>query len=208
MSPKATLVTALGVAAIPVLTSPAASEPPPHATPTIEIASTNGSGCRPETVTITPEPNGFTVKYSRYSAKIGGEALPTDFRKNCQLNLRIVPPKTFTYAVMRIDHRGSAQLAPDATGVLKASQYYAGAPGHAPIYHSFKGPFSNGWQATETIDPGRLIYVPCGEERNLNISTELRLTAPDRTRASTLDMHADLGSTYHFTWRNCPSAGT
>ncbi|TMR06413.1 DUF4360 domain-containing protein [Actinomadura soli] len=208
MNTKATLVTGLGVvAALPLLTSPPASATPPHGAPTIEIATVNGSGCRPETVTATPEPNGFTIRYSDYSAKIGGDSLPTDFRKNCQVNLEIIPPEGFTYAVMRIDYRGSAQLAPDSTGVLKASYYYAGSPAQTPTFRSFKGPFSGAWPVTEVIDPSRFIYVPCGEKRNLNVSTELRLTAPDRTRTSTLDMHSDPGSTYHFAWRTCPRPG-
>ncbi|TDD37314.1 DUF4360 domain-containing protein [Actinomadura sp. KC06] len=199
------MITGLGVAAaaLPVLTSPPAAAAPPHRDPTIEITTVNGSGCRPETVTVTPRSSGFTIRYSDYSAKIGGDALPTDYRKNCQLGLRIIPTEGFTYAVMAVDHRGSAQLAPDATGVLKASHEFAGSPRQAQTTHSFKGPLSGGWQVAEKIDPGQLVWASCREERNLNISTELRVNAVDRTTANTFDMHSGLGSAYHFAWKTC-----
>lgn len=54
------------------------------------------------------------------------------------------------------------------------------------------------------IDPDRLVYKPCGEERNLTVSTELRVATSDKTRMNALDMNSDLGSTYTFAWRTCP----
>ncbi|MFI0405138.1 DUF4360 domain-containing protein [Actinomadura sp. 3N508] len=206
MKPDAKLTTGLGVvvAALPVLAPLPASAAQPRDTPTIEIATVNGSGCRRETVTVTPGPGGFTVHYRDYSAKIGGDALPTDFRKNCQLNLRIIPPEGVTYAVTYVDHYGSAQLAPDATAAFRASHYYAGLPARHSGFSSLKGPYSGEWLVFKEFDPREFIYVPCGEDRNLTLNTELRLTASARTKTSTIDMNSDRGSTYLFAWRTCP----
>ncbi|MYY10946.1 DUF4360 domain-containing protein [Streptomyces sp. SID4919] len=78
----------------------------------IEVATVNGSGCPTGTaaIAVSPDSTAFTVTYSDYLAKAGGPSLPTDFRKNCQLNLIVHVPNGFTYAVMGVDYRGSASL--------------------------------------------------------------------------------------------------
>ncbi|GAA1919243.1 hypothetical protein GCM10009716_30030 [Streptomyces sodiiphilus] len=73
----------------------------------IELVSVYGSGC-PEgsaAVAVSPDNTAFTVTYSEYLAQVGVGAKPTDFRKNCQLNLAVRVPQGFTYAVFGVDYR-------------------------------------------------------------------------------------------------------
>jgi hypothetical protein len=51
-----------------------------------------------------------------------------------------------------------------------------------------------------------MVWHPCGERRNLNINTELRVSKGTSTDASFLTMDSIDGSietTYHFAWRAC-----
>jgi hypothetical protein len=178
----------------------------------IEVATVNGSGCPAGTaaVAVSPDNTAFTVTYSDYLAKVGGTSLPTDFRKNCQLNLIVHVPHGFTYAIMSTDYRGFASLEPGSSGVEKASYYFQGSPATAFRTHTFYGPLLEDWQATDTTEWPNLVWAPCGVKRNLNINTELRVNAGTSDRAKTSFMTMDstdgnLDTVYHLAWRECPA---
>ncbi|MEU0691615.1 DUF4360 domain-containing protein [Streptomyces uncialis] len=178
----------------------------------IEVATVNGSGCPTGTaaIAVSPDNTAFTVTYSDYLAKTGGPSLPTDFRKNCQLNLIVHVPNGFTYAVMSVDYRGFASLERGASGVEKASYYFQGSPATVSRSHTFNGPLVEDWQATDTTDWAHLVWAPCGVRRNLNINTELRVNAgtSDRTKTSFMTMDStdgNLDTVYHLAWQRCPT---
>ncbi|MYY10947.1 DUF4360 domain-containing protein [Streptomyces sp. SID4919] len=55
------------------------------------------------------------------------------------------------------------------------------------------------------------MWAPCGVKRNLNINTELRVSAgtSDRTRTSFMTVDSTDGSVntiYHLAWQQCPAA--
>ncbi|MGO4757987.1 DUF4360 domain-containing protein, partial [Streptomyces sp. 2MCAF27] len=102
-------------------------DPPPDKI-VITVATVNGSGCPAGTaaVAVSPDNTAFTVTYSDYLAQVGKGSKPTDFRKNCQLNLVVHVPQGFTYAIASVDYRGYAHLEKGATSVEKASYYFQG----------------------------------------------------------------------------------
>ncbi|MFD9218402.1 MULTISPECIES: DUF4360 domain-containing protein [unclassified Streptomyces] len=178
----------------------------------IEIATVNGSGCRPGTaaVAVSPDNTAFTVTYSDYLAQVGGDASPTDFRKNCQLNLIVHVPQGFTYAVASADYRGYASLQRGATAVQKASYYFQGSPDTAARNHPYSGPYDDNWQATDETEWGQLVWAPCGVKRNFNINTELRVKAgtssPSKTSFMTMDStDGEINTVYRLAWRECPA---
>jgi hypothetical protein len=85
--------------------------PPPPDRIIIDVVTVNGSGCRPNTaaVAVSPDNTAFTVTYSEYLAQVGVGSKPTDFRKNCQLNLRVHVPQGFTPRARR-DRAAARQL--------------------------------------------------------------------------------------------------
>ncbi|MDN3295015.1 DUF4360 domain-containing protein [Streptomyces ficellus] len=178
----------------------------------IEIATVNGSGCPQGTtaVAVSPDNTAFTVTYSDYLAQVGVGAQPTDFRKNCQLNLIVHVPHGFTYAVASADYRGYAHLQPGASAVQKASYYFQGSPDTASRSHPFRGPYDNNWQATDETDWGQLVWAPCGVKRNFNINTELRVSAGTSDPAKTNSFIAmdstdgDIKTIYRLAWKECP----
>jgi hypothetical protein len=184
---------------------------PPSAM-TIDVVTVLGSGCPTGTaaVAVSPDNTAFTVTYSQYTAQVGLGATPTDFRKNCQLNLKVNVPSGFTYAISEVNYRGFASLASGATGLERANYYFQGSPLTGYISHPFAGPLADDWQANDTVDIAALVFAPCGAQRNLNINTELRVAAgtsdPTKTTSfMTMDStDGSLTTIYHFTWLKCP----
>ncbi|MGK4579496.1 DUF4360 domain-containing protein [Kitasatospora sp. HPMI-4] len=206
---------AVGGVAVSLLASSGftwSTTPPPDKI-VIDVATVNGSGCPAGTaaVAVSSDNTAFTVTYSDYLAQVGVGAKPTDFRKNCQLNLDVHVPQGFTYAIASTDYRGYAHLEPGAYGIEQASYYFQGQPGTTSHSHRFNGAFDDNWQATDSVDIASLVFAPCGEERNFNINTELRVSAgssdPTKTTSfMTMDStDGSINTTYHLAWKQCPS---
>ncbi|MGP3950619.1 DUF4360 domain-containing protein [Streptomyces sp. 7N604] len=177
----------------------------------IELATVNGSGCPEGTaaVAVAPDNTAFTVTYSDYLAQTGGSSDPTAFRKNCQLNLIVHVPQGFTYAIARADYRGFAYLESGATGRERANYYFQGMPETVSKNHDFTGPYNDNWQASDVTEVAQLVWAPCGEQRNFNINTELRVSKgtsdPQKTSFMTMDStDASVSTVYHLAWKECP----
>jgi hypothetical protein len=202
-------VTALSILTVPITDPPA---PVPNDHITINVVTMNGSGCRPGSaeVAVAPDNTAFTVTYSEYLAQVGIGSKPTDFRKNCQLNLKVNVPQGFTYAIARADYRGFASLVRGATAQQRANYYFQGSPETVSSTHKINGPKEDNWQASDLVGIEALIFAPCGAQRYLNINTELRVsagTSDTKKTTSFVTMDSTDGSIntiYHFTWKRCP----
>ncbi|MFC4052174.1 DUF4360 domain-containing protein [Actinomadura syzygii] len=191
--------------------SAAASTRTPAAGPsgvTIDIVTTNGSGCAVGTTsaTLSPDAGAFGIGYTAFTAQAGGSSKPTDARRNCQLNLRIRVPEGFTYAVSGIDHGIHASLQTGAKATYKSSYYFQGAQQTEGRSAELSGPSSN-FKFTDVIPESNFVWKPCGVERNFNVNTELRVDmgASDGTKVSSVSMNSgDGGSTvYRLAWKSC-----
>ena len=203
---------AVGAAlALPVLAtvpSAAADDVPPPDGVAVEVVTVNGSGCPDGTATVTPsrDNTAFTVAYQQYVAWAGGAAPPTDFRKNCQLNVRVSGPDGYTYAVTGIEHRGYAHLEPKASGLKRTTYYFQGDSRSRAVSHDLQGPYDDSWRFVDRIDPADRVYKPCGADRNLNINTEVRVDAggSDPAKTSFVAMESSYADTvYHLAWKRC-----
>ncbi|GGP64624.1 DUF4360 domain-containing protein [Saccharothrix coeruleofusca] len=200
---------AASVIVIPPGGAPGTTPPLDHIT--IEVVTVNGSGCPAGTaaVAVSPDNKAFTVTYSDFMAVVGGNADPTAWRKNCQLNLKVNVPSGFTYGIAQADYRGFGHLEPGATGMERANYYFQGMSPTAYKVHNYAGPFSDDWQATDTTELAAIVYHPCGEKRNFNINTELRVSLGTSDPKTTSFMSMDstdttIQTTYHFAWKTCP----
>ncbi|MEV7416636.1 DUF4360 domain-containing protein [Streptomyces sp. NPDC089919] len=186
--------------------------PAPTAAVTVDLVQVNGSGCRPgsTSASVAQDNTAFTVTYSEYLAQAGKGAKPTDFRKNCQLGLRVNVPQGYTYAIAKTDYRGFASLPQGASGTSQASYYFQGMSRTASHSHTFRGPLTDNWQATDVTAIEALEFAPCGAQRDFNINTELRADAGSSdARNETTFMAMDstdgsLSTVYHFAWKQCP----
>jgi hypothetical protein len=203
------MIAAAGMALSILVTPTTAQDDPPTDRIVIDVVTVNGSGCPAGTAAVATasDNTAFTVTYSDYVAQVGGGADPTDLRKNCQLVLRVHIPQGFTYAIAQADYRGFAHLANGATATQQASYYIQGMSETTRSSHPIDGPYSDNWQFTDRTETAELVYAPCGEERNLNVNTELRVNAGSSGTASsfvTMDSTDGAASTkYHFHWKQC-----
>ena len=174
----------------------------------IRIETINGSGCRAGTaaVAMNSDKTAFTVTYSDYLAAAGGGVSPLEFRKNCQLALRVDIPGGFTYAIQSVDYRGYAFLGEGARGLQRAGYYFQGSPDTTYSTEEFDGEYDDNWHANHEKEWAELIWSPCGEQRNFNINTELRVYAghDDSINLMTMDSTDSAVSTiYHVAWDEC-----
>lgn len=197
--------------ALSTIVIPPAEDPPPTGQITIDVVTVNGSGCRQGTaaVAVSPDNKAFTVTYSEYLAQVGPQAKPTDFRKNCQLNLKVNVPGGFTYGIAQADYRGFGDLQRGAKGTVKASYYFQGMSDTDQRSKSLNGGMSDNWQVTHQTPVASIIYHPCGERRNFNVNTELRVdkgtSDPKKTSFMTMDStDVSFSTLYHFAWKKCP----
>lgn len=204
----AAMFASLAVTAAPATAAAAA---PPNDRMVIDVVAANGSGCPWGTAQVIPSPDktAFTVIYSQFTAQVGVSAKPTDFRKNCQLGLNVHVPQGYTYAISGTDYRGFAHLEAGAYGSQTAFYYFQGEPQTTRIQHNFTG-FTDGfWQRTDTVGIRSLSFLPCGEQRYLNVNTELRVSAGwsnRRLTTSFLTMDSTDGridTVYHVAWKKC-----
>ncbi|MFI5776725.1 DUF4360 domain-containing protein [Nocardia sp. NPDC051570] len=215
-----TKLAALGAAlfafALPISGAPASGAPTPNTPPppdriTVDVVTVNGSGCPQGTaaVAVADDNSAFTVTYSQYTAQAGAGAGPTDFRKNCQLVLNVHVPQGFTYGIASADYRGYAHLEPGATALERARYYFQGDAASNYVDHTFNGAFDDDWQQTDSTDVGSIVFQPCGESRDFNINTQLRVnngSSDPNAPTSFITMDSTDGSivtTYHFAWKKC-----
>nr|WP_158851842.1 DUF4360 domain-containing protein [Saccharothrix deserti] len=175
---------------------------------TVEVKTVNGSGCPAGTAAVAPSPDrtAFTVTYSQFLAQAGPDSDPTDIRKNCQLAVEVSYPQGFTFGVAKADYRGFAHLQAGAVGMEQGNYYFQGTSPTARKSHTYNGPFSDNWQATDSSEFGAIVYAPCGERRLFNINTELRVKAGPSTGTSFMVMDStdsNVSTTYHFSWKRC-----
>ncbi|GAB3430600.1 DUF4360 domain-containing protein [Actinophytocola sediminis] len=203
------MIAAAGIAMSLAVAPAGAQDNPPDDRITVDIVTVNGSGCPAGTAAVatSTDNTAFTVTYSDYVAQVGQGADPTDLRKNCQLVLQVHIPQGFTYAIAQADYRGFAHLARGASALQQASYYIQGTSPTTRSSHPINSPVSDNWQFTDRTETAELVYAPCGEERNLNINTELRVSSGSSGTASsfvTMDSTDGAASTkYHFHWLQC-----
>jgi hypothetical protein len=199
--------------ALSAVVAPAtAADSPPGDRITVSVVTVNGSGCPAGTTAVAPaaDNTAFTVTYSDFLAQIGVGASPTDFRKNCQLSLKVSYPQGFTYGIAQADYRGFASLMAGAKGAEKANYYFSGHAATAAVTHTFNGPLSDYWQATDRTDVASIVFAPCGEQRILNVNTDLRVSAGTSDISKTTSFMAmdstdgSVNTIFHLAWKKCP----
>ncbi|BCY12978.1 DUF4360 domain-containing protein [Actinoplanes sp. L3-i22] len=184
--------------------------PPPQDRMVIDVVAANGSGCPGDTakIQVSPDNTAFTVTYSEFIAQAGPSARATDARRNCQMALDVHVPSGYTYAVAGADYRGYGHLEKGAAGSETASYYFQGEPHTTRIRHDFYGWMDSDWQQSDRVEVGSMSFLDCGEQRYLNVNTELRVSGGPSVRKATsfLTMDSSDGSLetlYHVAWRRC-----
>jgi hypothetical protein len=123
---------------ISLLSSLAAAIPAPEAVPVtpsgheVEIVlpiSYAGSGCPAGSVSppsLSDDLTTVTIMYDSFIAQSGPNIQPKDYRKNCQLNVKLRYPAGWQFSVFKADYRGFAAVSSGSSGTCKATYYFSG----------------------------------------------------------------------------------
>ena len=173
---------------------------------TVRLLTANGSGCPPGSAAVSQASSSvFTVTYSQYVATAGDGEAPTDFRKNCQLNVSVGVPSGWTYGILEVDYRGFAYMDNDARGTLSADYYFAGQPQTARQQHSIYGARDDDYEFTDRATA--VAYAPCHFNATLNVDTAVRVFAgSNKSFLNELTMDStdvDMSTIYHLGFRRC-----
>ncbi|MEV4711150.1 DUF4360 domain-containing protein [Micromonospora sp. NPDC049374] len=198
-------VLALSLSA-PAHAAPSASTAAPDSEITVEVVAANGSGCSPGTARVVAHPDntGFRIRYYDFVATAGRGVDVTDSRKNCQLGVLVNVPAGWTIAVAAADYRGRARIPTGATGRQRTTYYWQGSSETSRTDATFTGPY-NGFWGTSDVAPV-LVYVPCGQQRVLNVNTELRVdagTAGSNVSMSMTTTEGDVDTLFNLKWERC-----
>lgn len=197
------------------LSAAVADEAPTEDTPTtgsplqgasVEVVTVNGSGCPEGSVDVGRARDGsISLRYEEFLARTGEGASVLDFRKNCALSLQVDGPDGYSFAVRGVDHQGVAYLQDGVTGLLRTNYYIQGSTEDSTQEETFEGPYASLVSATENLSTDELVWTPCGEERNININIELRVSAvgSDDLNLVALQSSTAPGSAMQLAWRRC-----
>ena len=182
-----------------------AADPPPDRV-TVEVITINGSGCPAGTVDVAIAPNNtaLTLIYDALAAEIGPDARPSAFRRNCQLTLPLHVPSGWTYAIASVRARGDLFLASGVSATVKRAFAFQGEVMPVPWSTTIAGPSEDDWELHDAVDATQLRWAPCGEQRLLNVNSELRLargSSGSGTQSYVDQTQQQLG----LVWKRCPA---
>jgi len=167
-----------------------------------------GSGCPAGSVANATDAakDILTLIYDQYVAQIGPGTMPTDHRKNCQINLDVHYPQGWQFSVFSVDYRGFEALDAHVTGHQLATYYFSGNSPQITAATTFNGPSTQNYVITENFDVTSLVWSPCGYDYPLNINSQIYLTEtnPNANGLLTTDS-TDFKFTqeFHLQWRQC-----
>ncbi|TPX13747.1 uncharacterized protein E0L32_005950 [Thyridium curvatum] len=174
----------------------------------IEGISFAGSGCPAGSVAgqLASDLTTITLLYDSFVAQAGKDIKPTDYRKNCQLNVKLRYPSGWQFSVFRADYRGYASLPKGDTGTCKATYYFSGEQKQISSTMTIKGPFDDNYLKSDSFGTESTVWSPCGQEGMLNINSEVRITPLDSTTPALLTVDStDLKFTqiHYLQWQTC-----
>lgn len=139
-------------------------------------------------------------------ASIGPGTLPTDHRKNCQINLDIHYPQGFQYSLFSADYRGYESLDPGVTGQQVATYYFSGEQAQATASTTFTGPSDGDYLLSDNFVTQSVVWSPCGAGIPLNINSQIRLASTSASAQGLLTTDSTdfkVSQIYHIQWRTC-----
>lgn len=117
-----------GLATASPIVAPAVGDAPSGHEVTIVGLAFAGSGCPAGSVSgqLSSDLTTITLLYASFVAQAGKDIPASNYRKNCQLNVKIKYPQGYQFSVFKADYRGYAQIPKGDTGTCKATYYFSG----------------------------------------------------------------------------------
>lgn len=141
----------------------------------ISSVSANGSGCPAGSWSVVPTaPNTLDLRLSSDVAAVTPSK--TIEVKDCQLAVKVTSAAGLSYSVKSVSFTGRASLRAQAQAELTANYYFQGDPSRSSRgSRSFSAPASGDYTFQHEVAAADAVWSPCGVERELNLSTRVRL---------------------------------
>ncbi|MDQ1655965.1 MAG: hypothetical protein QOD41_1048 [Cryptosporangiaceae bacterium] len=195
-------------AALLMPADPAVAAAPP-AGAAVQSVSGFGSGCTSDSVTATwDDASQFKVTYGSFGARAGGDSGPLDFVKACSLSVQLTIPDGYSVALAGAKSLLYADVADGATVTHRTRAYWQGMSAENRWTKAQRGPFQDSWISTANTDPAALIYSTCGENRRLQITTNLTVSRGSSNPATQSSVEYDnswggANGVYQLVWKAC-----
>jgi hypothetical protein len=193
------------------LDNPAAQMDHPPLEVRIRSISWAGSGCAAGTVASNLEPGfrALTLLFDSIVAEIGPGVPISLSRRSCQLLVDLDVPQGWSYSVVDVDYRGSANLDPGVSAVQRSTWSFRGQPQTARLEATLTGPFVGDYQIRDSLGINTLVWSPCGAQRALIINESIRLvnnsgSTDARGVTTTGSINDTVKHIYGLQWRRCP----
>ncbi|KAK3317048.1 hypothetical protein B0H66DRAFT_562713 [Apodospora peruviana] len=201
------LFTGLVASASPILTEGLEGGPSGHEVSITGIAFA-GSGCPAGSVSgmLSSDLTTITLLYASFVAQAGKDLSASNYRKNCQLNVKLKYPSGWQFSVFKADYRGYAQIPKGDTGTCKATYYFSGDSRQIASTMTIKGPYDDNYIKTDQFGVESTVWSPCGLEGLLNINSEVRLSPSDSSKSALLTVDStDLkfSQVHYLQWAKC-----
>ncbi|KAL2255567.1 hypothetical protein VTK26DRAFT_3117 [Humicola hyalothermophila] len=201
------LFSGLAAATPVVITTPLADGPSGHEVQITGLAFA-GSGCPAGSVSgqLSTDLTTLTLLYADFVAQAGAGISPSNYRRNCQLNVKIKYPQGWQFSVFKADYRGYAQIPEGDTGTCKATYYFSGESRQISSTMTIVGPYDDNYIKTDEFGVESTVWSPCGQEGLLNINSEVRLTPMDAVKPALLTVDStDLkfSQVHYLQWQEC-----
>ncbi|GAA4239561.1 DUF4360 domain-containing protein [Actinomadura meridiana] len=177
---------------------------------TVDIVALYGSGCPVGSTwaSILSDSKMLRVEYDRFAARSGGSSIPPDHRKTCKVVLKLNVPKEFTYAISSSYDSGYAAIEDGAKATVKLGYSFQNVP-PPDVTHTVSGHFKDDWEFRNNPPADSIIWKPCGEDQNLQITSELTVDqgTSDPSKLNFIGMEPMADSHHHFynlAWKTCP----
>ncbi|KAK4459828.1 hypothetical protein QBC42DRAFT_307529 [Cladorrhinum samala] len=197
-----------GLAAASPIVAPVVGDAPSGHEVTIVGLAFAGSGCPAGSVSgqLSSDLTTITLLYASFVAQAGKDIPASNYRKNCQLNVKIRYPQGYQFSVFKADYRGYAQIPKGDTGTCKATYYFSGDSRQISSTTTIKGPYDDNYIKTDQFGVESTVWSPCGVEGLLNINSEVRLSPADAVKPALLTVDStDLRfqQVHYLQWQKC-----
>jgi hypothetical protein len=124
---------------------------------------------------LSPDFTELILQFNAFAAEIGPGVPLSRSRRICQILLDLDVPQGWSYSMVGVDYRGSANLEPGVSAVLQSAYYFQGEFQTARLRTMLTGPRAGSYQVRGSLSPGALVWSPCGPQRALIISASVWL---------------------------------
>lgn len=171
----------------------------------------NGTGCPAGSwnTELSSDGQTFTTTFSKYEASV--DETTSVSIKDCQLAIKLHSPQGLSYSVESFYYSGYSYLEQGVTGRQIANYYFQGNPVNADEARTdLVGNYDDTYLFTDKVELADTVWSPCGLDRDLNITTRIRLQNSSPKRNGYMNLTAVDGSAkleLKLAWRTC-NAGT